>query len=80
MAERGIYIAITHLLHHFVLSIPEGEAPPDIFAFTDGFNSRAEPFKISVTFRGREGKRERLVRERDEAWESLRECLRLLRV
>lgn len=71
VAERAIYIAVTVLLHHFTISNPEGIPPPDIFAFTDGFNSRAEPFAIKVEPRG-EGIRELVKREQDDAWESLR--------
>lgn len=34
VAERGVFIVILHLLHHFILSTPKGSPAPDIFAFT----------------------------------------------
>ncbi|ORY80246.1 cytochrome P450, partial [Leucosporidium creatinivorum] len=52
VAERGVFIVILHLLHHFTLSTPKDRPAPDIFAFTDGFNSRAEPFPLAVEVRG----------------------------
>lgn len=72
VAERGVTIVILHLLHHFVLSGPDGAAKPDIHAFTDGFNSRAEPFPIKAALRGGKEKRELVEREKEEAWEALR--------
>ncbi|BGP36277.1 hypothetical protein JCM10449v2_000175 [Rhodotorula kratochvilovae] len=71
VAERGVLILILHLLHHFTLATPEGSPKPDIFAFTDGFNSRAEPFPLEVTLRGGEEKRKLVEREKEEAWEAL---------
>ncbi|GAA6007591.1 cytochrome P450 [Rhodotorula paludigena] len=71
VAERGVTIVILHLLHHFVLSSPEGAPKPDIHAFTDGFNSRAEPFPIKAALRGGKEKRELVEREKEEAWEAL---------
>ncbi|GAA5975070.1 hypothetical protein JCM11641_000019 [Rhodosporidiobolus odoratus] len=71
VAERSIWIAIAHMLHHFTLSTPAGSPVPDIFAFTDGFNSRAEPFPLEVRLRGGEEGRKLVEKEREEAWEGL---------
>lgn len=73
VAERGLWIAIVHIVHHFTLETPAGAPKPDIFAFTDGFNSKAEPFPVKATLRGGEEKRKLLAREKEEAWEALRE-------
>ncbi|BGO88536.1 hypothetical protein NBRC10512_003366 [Rhodotorula toruloides] len=71
VAERGLWIAIVHIVHHFTLETPAGAPKPDIFAFTDGFNSKAEPFPVKATLRGGEEKRKLLAREKEEAWEAL---------
>ncbi|BGP28415.1 hypothetical protein JCM10296v2_000147 [Rhodotorula toruloides] len=71
VAERGLWIAIVHVLHHFTLETLAGEPKPDIFAFTDGFNSKAGPFPVKVTLRGGEEKRKLLAREKEDAWEAL---------
>ncbi|GAA6010249.1 hypothetical protein JCM10207_005686 [Rhodosporidiobolus poonsookiae] len=78
VAERSVWIVVLHLLHHFTLSVPEGASKPDINAFTDGFNSRTEPFPVNVTVRAGAGasasvdaKRKMLEREKEEAWEAL---------
>lgn len=38
VAERAIYIAIVHMLHHFTISTPTGKPSPDIFAFSVSYS------------------------------------------
>ncbi|GAA5899096.1 hypothetical protein JCM6882_004616 [Rhodosporidiobolus microsporus] len=71
VAERSVFIAIVHLLHHFTLSTPAGAPKPDIFAFTDGFNSRAQPFEVEIELRGGEQRRKIVEREKEDAWDAL---------
>ncbi|GAA6041644.1 hypothetical protein JCM8097_007787 [Rhodosporidiobolus ruineniae] len=78
VAERSVFIAIVTLLHHLTLSSPSDAPKPDIFAFTDGFNSRAEPFPLEVSLRraeqvGEKEARGRIEREKEEAWEGLQQ-------
>ncbi|GAA5836218.1 hypothetical protein JCM11251_007397 [Rhodosporidiobolus azoricus] len=71
VAEKSVFIAVVHLLHHFTLSAPATGKKPDIFAFSDGFNSRAEPFDIEIKPRGGEERRKVMEREKEDAWEAL---------
>jgi cytochrome P450 len=75
VAEQGLFISIARTLWAFKISpaidMKTGkEVPVDIFAYTDGFNSKPLPFKCRIRVRG-EKYVDIMRREYEEALEAL---------
>lgn len=76
IAERALFIAMSTLLHHFTFDVARDpktgrELKPDIFSFTDGFNSRPETFEAVIKPRRGQQTIDLLRKERDAAKEDL---------
>ena len=76
VAQATVFIAVATILYYFDISKAKdakgAEIAPDIFAFTDGFNSRAEPFPCRIRPRSK-WHEQTIVTQQAEAVEGLRE-------
>ncbi|GAA5989469.1 hypothetical protein JCM11641_007313 [Rhodosporidiobolus odoratus] len=71
VAERSLWIAVAHVLHHFELSMPPGSPTLDTTAVQEGFSPKPAPFQVQMTFRGGATGREFVVQEKEAAMEGL---------
>lgn len=69
VAERSLLIVIATLAWGFELGPKANEPRPDVFNFSEGFVSRANPFRAEIT--ARDARRARMITQ--EGKEALRQ-------